>query len=68
MELTSIVQTRAAYWANLQMEPSIDRKEWDFWVDYYLQLRNILMYILKNLFICIIKEQCNDKGESTWRR
>ena len=26
------------------------------------------MYIIKDMFICIIKEQSIDEGESTWRR
>jgi hypothetical protein len=33
---------------------------------HYLQLANTLKYILKGLFICIIKEQCSNKGERTW--
>jgi len=41
--------------------------ERDFWVYYYVQLANTLMYILKDIFICIIKEQSIDEGESTWR-
>jgi len=47
---------------------SIDRMEQDFWVDYYLQFADTLKCILKDIFICIIKEQCIDKGESTCRR
>ena len=31
---------------------------------YYLQLADTLKYILKDIFICIIKEQCFDEGES----
>jgi len=45
---------------------SIDRMERDFWVYYYLQLADTLKYILKDIFICIIKQQCSDEGESTW--
>jgi len=26
-----------------------------------------LQYILNNIFICIIKEQCSDQGESQWK-
>jgi len=33
-------------------------------VYYYLQLADTLKYILKDTFICIIKEQCFDEGES----
>jgi len=67
MQLTSIVQTTAAYWANLTVKMSIDRMERDFWVYYYLQLADTLKYILNDTVICIIKEQCIDEGESTWR-
>jgi len=34
----------------------------------YLQLADTLNYILKDILICIIKEQCIDGGDSTWRR
>jgi len=67
MQLTSIVQTTAAYWAYLTVKMSIDRMERDFWVYYYLQLADTLKYILNDTVICIIKEQCIDEGESTWR-
>jgi len=33
-------------------------------VYYYLQLADTLKYILKDTFICIIKEQRFDEGES----
>jgi len=36
MQVTSILQMTAAYWANLQVKTSIDRKEQDYWVYYYL--------------------------------
>jgi len=39
-----------------------------FGVYYYLQLADTLKYILKDVFIWIIKVQCSDKVESTWRR
>ena len=64
MQLTSMLMTRAAYWENLQVMTSIDRKEEDIGVYYYLQLEDTVKYILKNEFICIIKEQCSDQGES----
>jgi len=67
MQLTSILQMTAAYWENPTVKMSIDGMEQDFWVYYYLQLADTLMYILKDIFICIIKEQCSDEGESTWR-
>ena len=67
-QLKSILQTTAAHWANLTVKMSIDRLERDFWVYHYLQLADTLKYILKDIFICIIKEQCFDEGESTWRQ
>jgi len=67
MQLTSILQMTAASWANLTVTMSINRKEQDFWVYYYLQLADTLKSILKDIFICIIQEQCIDEGESTWR-
>jgi len=38
--------------------------------DYYYDLRlaDILKCTFKDVCICIIEEQCSDKGESTWRR
>jgi len=47
---------------------SIDRMERDFWIYHYLQLPDTLKYILKDIFVCIIEEQCIDEGESTWRQ
>ena len=44
---------------------SIDRMEQVFGVYYYLQLADTLKCILKDIFICIMKEQCSDKEEST---
>ena len=32
---------------------------------YYPQLVDTLKYNLKDIFICIIKEQCSDEEEST---
>jgi len=68
MQLTSILKTRAAYWANLQVMTSIDWKERDFGVYYYLQLADTVKYIVKYILICIIKEQCSDQWESEWKR
>ena len=67
MQLTSILPMTAAYWANLAVKMSIDRMEWVFGVYYYLQLVDNLKCISKDIFICIINEQCSDKEESTWR-
>jgi hypothetical protein len=33
-------------------------------VYYYLQLVDTVKYILKDIFICIIKGQCSDQDES----
>jgi len=46
---------------------SIDRKERDFGVYYHLQLVDTVKYILKNIFIYIIKGQCSDQEESQWK-
>jgi len=64
MQLTFILQMRGAYWANLAVRIRIDRKERDFWVYYYLQLVDTLKYILKDIFMCIIKEQYSDQGKN----
>jgi len=68
MQLSSSLKTRATDWVNLQVMTSIDPKEQDFWVYYYLQLADTVKYILKDIFICIIKELCSDQGESKWKR
>jgi len=47
---------------------SIDQKSWGVADKYYVQLANTVKYILKNIFMCIIKEQCSDQGESKWKR
>jgi len=47
---------------------SIDWEERDFVVFYYLQLADTVKHILKDIFICIIKEQCSDQWESEWKR
>jgi hypothetical protein len=67
MQLTSILKTRAAYWANLQVITSIIQKEQDFVHYYYLKLADTVKFILKEIFIYIIKEQCSDQGESKWK-
>ena len=68
MQLTSILQMTEAYWENLELKTSMDRKEWDVWVYYYPQLSDTVKYIINDIFICIIKEQRSDEGEHTWRR
>jgi hypothetical protein len=32
---------------------------------YYLQLEDTLNYIFQHIYVCVSKEQCSDKGEST---
>jgi len=67
MQLTTNLQATASYWANLQVSISNDWKEQDFRLYYYLQFADTLKYILKNIFIGIIKEQCSDQGASKWK-
>jgi len=64
MQLTFILQMRAAHSANKTVWMSIDKKERDFWVYYYLQLVDTGKYILKDMFICIIEEQYSNQGEN----
>jgi len=52
---------------DLQVMTSIDRKAQDFVDYYYLQSVDAVKYILKDIFICSIKEQCSDQGESKWK-
>ena len=47
---------------------SIGTKEQDFWMYYYLQLADTVKYILKDLCICIIEQQCSDQGEYQWKQ
>jgi len=68
MQSTCILQMTAAYGANLTVKKSIDGMERDFWGYNYLQLADTLKYILKDILIWIIKEQCSDEGESIWRQ
>jgi len=46
---------------------SIDRMQRVFGVYYYLQIVDTSKCILKDIFICIIKEQCSAKEKSTCR-
>jgi hypothetical protein len=61
MQLTSSLQMTAAYRAILQVKASIDRKEQYFWVFHYLQLADTLKYLVKDIIIWYIKEQCSDE-------
>jgi len=64
MQLTFILKTRAAYWANLAAMTSIDRMARHFGDYYYPDFVDTVKYILKGILICIIKEQCSDQEES----
>jgi len=68
MQLTTILKMTAAYCANLTVKMSNHGMQWNFWVYYYLQLADTLKSLLKDLFICIIREQCIDEWESIWRQ
>jgi len=46
---------------------SIDQKERTFEVYCLLQFVDTLKYILKDIFIGTIEEQCSDQGESKWK-
>jgi len=60
MQLTFILKTKAAYWANLAVMISINRMVWHFGDYYYPEFADTVKYILKDIFICIIKQQCSD--------
>jgi len=64
MQLTIILKTWAAYWANLAVMTSIDRMPQDYGDCYYPELADTVSYILKVIFIYIINEQCSDQEES----
>jgi len=68
MQLTFILKTRAAYWANLAVMTSIDRMAQHFGDYYYPEFADTLKSILKDIFICNITEQCSDQEESKWKR
>jgi len=68
MQLTFILKTRAAYWANLAVITSIDRMARHFGDYYYDEFADTVKYILQDIFIWIIKEQCSDQEESKWKR
>jgi len=68
MLLRSILKTRAACWVNQAMMTSIDRMARDFGDSYHPEFADTVKYILKDIFICIIQEQCSDQEESKWKR
>jgi len=61
MQLTFILKTRAANWANLAEMTGIDQMARDFGAYYYPELADTVKYVLNHIFICIIKEQCSDQ-------
>jgi len=77
MQLTSILKTKAAYWANLQVMMSMDWKKPDFGVYYYLQLADTVnifwrMYLYVLLKTNVeIKEKENENAakaaKTMWR-
>ena len=64
MQLTFILKTRAAYRATLAVMSSIDRMAWDFGDYHYPETADTVKYIVKDILICIIIEQCSDQAES----
>jgi len=76
MQLTFILKTRGAYWVNLAVMTSIDWMARYFGDYYYPEFADTVKYNLKDIFICIITEQCSDQekvnvngrkaAESTW--
>jgi hypothetical protein len=66
MQLTFILKTTAAYWAYLPVMTGIDHMAWHFGDYYYPELVNTEKYILKDIFVCIIKKQCSNQEESKW--
>jgi len=60
MQLTFILKTKAAYWANLAAMISINRMARHFGDYYYPEFTDTVQYILKDIFLCIIKQQCSD--------
>jgi hypothetical protein len=43
---------------------SIDRMAWHFGDYYCSEFADTVKYILKDIFVCIINEQCSDQEES----
>jgi hypothetical protein len=60
MQLIFILKTKAAYWGNLAVMISINRMAQHFGDYYYPEFADTVKYILKDIFICIIKQQCSD--------
>jgi hypothetical protein len=68
MQLTFILKTWVAYWVNLAVMTCIDWMAQHCGDYYYPALADTVKYILHNIFICIIKEQCSDHEDSKWKR
>jgi len=49
---------------NLVVRTSIDGKEQNLRMYFYLQLVDSAKYILEDIFICIINGLCSDQGEN----
>ena len=64
MQLTFILKTTVAYYVNLVVMTSIVQMARHFGDYYHPVLADTVKYILKDIFICIIKEQCSDQEES----
>jgi len=60
MQLTLILKTKAAYWANLAVMISINWMAQHFGDYYYPEFTDTVKYILKDICICIIKQQRSD--------
>ena len=60
MQLTFILKTKAAYWVNLAVMIRINRMARHFGDYYNPDFADTVEYILNDIFICIIKQQCSD--------
>jgi hypothetical protein len=64
MQQAFIFKTRAGYRVNLAVMTRIDQMAWHFGDYYFPELVDTVKYILKNIFVCIIKELFGDLEES----
>jgi len=62
-----ILETSAAFWVNSQCRQASTERTGISECYHYLQLVDTIQHILKDIFICTIKEQCSDTGKRTWR-
>ena len=63
----SHLKTTVAYWAKLAVIASIARMARDVGDYYYPELVDTVRIIFKDIFICIINEQCSNQEESKWK-